>query len=370
MIVPITGRQLILPEGPIFNLQRADQSDHIVGEFRSWAGYKNFGADSATNGLVHFQHVLSFSGSETTGRTGIHGHFAHAHIVIPTSGRAVFSYDGVITRAEPGNVIVQHGGTIHDQFEYTYAAALDTDNRKTPLTIEPISTDAQNSSFGFLEFFVPLNFANVEIIPPKKVCEADQRTAWDHPYHAEGANFSVQYANSPDASYRAVVGRNDLEARDAQTWQPTGGLVATWIIRPISEARPKSPAVSLGIRGERGGIDVLHMLNGSAEFVIEGGQKIALEAGDTLTHSHGIVGDPIDYSSEMRLIRFSVAAKAALLRERTPEEIKQLEDLGPRIITRKEVRPIGDTRPINFLREDRIAQLRSVAGTVGAKQRC
>ena len=112
------------------------------------------------------------------------------------------------------------------------------------------------------------------------------------------------------------------------------------------------------------------MLNGSAEFVIEGGQKIALEAGDTLTHSHGIVADPIDYSSEMRLIRFSVAAKAALLRERTPEEIKQLEDLGPRIITRKEVRPVGDTRPINFLREDRIAQLRSVAGTVGAKQRC
>src|SRR5262249_39955153 len=230
----------------------------------------------------------------------------------------------------------------HDQFEYTYAAALDTDNRKTPLTIESIPTDAQNSSFGFLEFFVPLNFANVEIIPPKKVCEADQRTAWDHPYHAEGANFSVQYANSPDVTYRAVVGRNDLEARDAQTWQPTGGLVATWIIRPVSEARPKSPAVSLGICGEKGGIDVLHMLKGSAEFVIDGGQKdggqkIALEAGDTLTHSRGIVGDPIDYSSEMRLIRFSVAAKATLLRERTPEEIKQLEDLGPRIITRREV---------------------------------
>jgi quercetin dioxygenase-like cupin family protein len=370
MIVPIAGRQLTLPKGPIFNLQRADQSDHIIGEFRSWAGYKNFGADSATNGLVHFQHVLSFSGSETTGRTGIHGHFAHAHIVIPTSGRAVFSYDGVITKAEPGSVIVQHGGTIHDQFEYTYAAASDADNRKTSLTIEPIPTDAQNSSFGFLEFFVPLNFANVEIIPAKNVSEAEQRTAWDHPYHATGANFSIQHANSPDATYRPIVGRNDLEARDARTWEPTGGLVATWIVRPTSEARPKSPAVSLGIRGEKGGIDVLHVVNGSAEFVIDGGQKIVLKAGDTLTHSHGIVGDPVDYSSEMRLIRFSVAAKATLLRERTPEEIRQLENLGPRIITHREVRPVGDTRPINFLREDRITPLRFAVGTAGAKQHC
>ena len=61
----------------------------------------------ATDGLVHFQHVLSFAGSETAGRTGIHAHFAHAHIVIPTSGRGVFSYDGVVTDAEPGSCSVR-----------------------------------------------------------------------------------------------------------------------------------------------------------------------------------------------------------------------------------------------------------------------
>ena len=206
MIVPITGRQLTLPMGPIFNLQRADQSDHVIGEFRAWAGYKNLGADRVTGGLVHFQHVLSFAGSEKAGRTGIHGHFAHAHIVIPTSGRGVFSYDGVITRAEPGSIIVQHGGTIHDQFEYTYLAASNADNRKTSLTVELVNAGARESSFGFLEFFVPLKFANVEIIPPKEVTEVDQRTAWDHPYHAAGASFSIQYANSPDAAYSPVVG--------------------------------------------------------------------------------------------------------------------------------------------------------------------
>jgi hypothetical protein len=355
MFIPITGRQLTLPAGPIFNLQRADQSDYIIGEFRPWAGYKNFGADRATGGLAHFQHVLSVAGSEATGRTGIHGHFAHAHIVIPTSGRAVFSYDGIITKIEPGSIIVQHGGTIHDQFEYTCATASDADIHKTSLTIEPIPTSAEQSSFGFLEFFVPLNFANVEIIAPKNVTETDQRSAWDHPYHAAGANFSIQNANSPDATYRPVVGRSDLEARDAKTWEPTGGLVATWIIRPASEVRPKSPAVSLGIGEEKGLIDVLYMINGLAEFFGNGGQKTILNAGDTLTHSEGIVGDPTDCSNDMRLIRFSVAASAALLRERTREEIKQLEDLGPRIITRREVRPPGDTRPINFLRKDRMA---------------
>jgi hypothetical protein len=53
----------------------------------------------------------------------------------------------------------------------------------------------------------------------------------------------------------------------------------------------------------------------------------------------------------MRLIKFFIAAKAQLLRERTPEEIARLEALGPDIITRREVRPEGDARPVNFLRE-------------------
>ena len=141
--------------------------------------------------------------------------------------------------------------------------------------------------------------------------------------------------------------------------EPTGGLVATWIIRPAStsKTRPKNLPIKLGIPEERGAIDVLYMINGSAEFARSDGQRIILNAGDTLTHSRGLVGAPFGYSNEMRLIRFSVAAKAALLRERTQEEIKRLQDLGPRIITHKKVRPIGDARPVNFLREDRTTLL-------------
>ncbi len=59
-IVPITGRALTLPEGPIFHLQRADEADYEIGAFRRWAGYKTLGVDAATNDLVLFQHVLSF----------------------------------------------------------------------------------------------------------------------------------------------------------------------------------------------------------------------------------------------------------------------------------------------------------------------
>jgi len=355
-IVPITGRLLSLPEGPIFHLQRANQADYEIGAFRQWAGYKTLGSDTATNDLVLFQHVLSFATSEQAGRTGVHGHFAHVHIVIPTSGRGVFSYDGVVTEAAPGSVIVQHGGTIHDQFEYSYAAASEADNRKTPLSIDPTPPDAEPRSFGFLEFFVPKTVADVEIIPPDAVTQADQRTAWDHPYHAAGGRYSIQPADAPGAAYRPVATRPDLEARDADTWAPTGGLVATWILRPATAAS-KDRAVSLGVPGEKGGINVLYMLAGSARFVCGDGETFTLDAGDCLTCRQGLVGYPFDCSPDMRLIRFFVAARAETLRERTPAEIERLEALGPRIITRREVRPAGDKRPVNFLREgDRLPE--------------
>jgi hypothetical protein len=349
--IPVSGRQLTLPEGPIFNLHRAGQSDYEIGEFRAWAGYKNLGSDDVTAGLAHFQHVLSFAGTEAAGRTGIHAHLAHAHIVIPMSGRGVFSYDGVITEAVPGCVIVQHGGTIHDQFEYSYAAASHADNCGTPQSIEAEAVGAAPRSFGFLELFVPKTFANVEIVPPGKVTVADQSTAWAHPYHAAGAHFFLQPEDSLGAAYRSLATRPDLEARDAETWPPTGGLVATWIIRPAQSRSGGSP-ICLEIPGENGGIEILHMINGSAKFRRNDGEEIHLGAGDTLTHSQGAVGDPYDYCAEMRLLRFFIAAKAQLCRERTPKEIEQLEDMGPGMIIRREVRPAGDNHPVNYLRHE------------------
>ena len=50
--VPTTGRRLALPPGPIFHLQRAAEAGHEIGAFRAWAGYKDFGCDAATDGLV------------------------------------------------------------------------------------------------------------------------------------------------------------------------------------------------------------------------------------------------------------------------------------------------------------------------------
>jgi len=350
--VPITGRRLSLPAGPILYLRRAAESDYQIGAFRRWAGYKNLGPDEATNDLVHFQHVLSFAGTETTGRTGVHAHFAHVHIVIPTSGRAMFSYDGVPTEAAPGSVIVQHGGTVHDQFDYSYVPASDEDNRRTPQSIESVAADTPARSFGFLELFVPLRMANVEIVPPEEVTPELARTAWDHPYHTPGARYCIQEASSEGARYRPVRMRGDLEARDADTWSPTGELVATWIVRPVSaEPASQSPA-SLSIPGEEGGLIILYMVSGSAVFRRRDGEQLTLKAGDTLTYGAGLVGEPFDYSPDMRLLWFFVSARAALLRERTPEEIDRLESLGPGIITRREVRPPGDSRPINFLHDE------------------
>ena len=143
--------------------------------------------------------------------------------------------------------------------------------------------------------------------------------------------------------------RGDLEARDADTWSPTAGLVATWIIRPASVAPALDAPVSLRIPAEAGGVVILHMLAGSGILPRQDGQSVIMNAGDTLTHSAALFGDPIDYSPDMRLIRFFVSARASLLRERTPAEIQRLEGLGPAIITRREIRPREDPRPINFL---------------------
>jgi mannose-6-phosphate isomerase-like protein (cupin superfamily) len=347
-MIPTTGRKLTLPDAPIFKLHRAAQSDYEIGEFRAWAGYKTLGVDDATDGLAHLQHVVSFAGTEAAGRTGIHAHLAQGHIVIPTSGRGLFSYDGVITEAAPGMVIVQHGGTVHDQFDYSFAAASEAENRRTPQSVDPQPPGAPLRSFGFLELFIPKTFANVEVVPPGAVTAADQRTAWRHPYHAEGARFFLQGPDDAGAAYRPMAGRGDLEARDAGTWSPTGELVATWIVRPASGGTGEAP-VSLDIPREKGGLDILHMLAGSAAFARCDGEIVRLSTGDTLTSSQGVLSDPFDVSPDMRLIRFFIAERAQALRERTADEIARLEALGAGIITGREARPEGDARPVNVL---------------------
>ena len=349
--VPITGRQLTLPPGPIFHLHKAGEARYHLGAFRPWAGYKDFGSEAATAGLALFQHVLSFGPTEQGGRTGVHCHLAHAHIVVPTSGRAFFSYDGVVTEAAPGSVIVQHGGTVHDQFRYSYVPASAEDNARTPLSVEPAPPGAPLASFGFLELFVPATMAHVEFVPPEAVTEADQRTAWRHPYHAKGARFAIQRAEDPDAGYRPVRGHPGLEARDGRTWRPSGELTAIWIVRPASGAVARAPPIDLVVPGEQGGLDLLFMVAGSAKVERADGQAVRLEAGDCLTCSQGLVGQPFEASPDMRLLRFFISARAQQLRERTPEEIERLQALGAAIVTHREVRPEGDLRPVNFLQE-------------------
>ena len=198
---------------------------------------------------------------------------------------------------------------------------------------------------------MPRTIADVEIIPPAKVTQDDQRTAWRHPYHAAGANFQVQGAASDDATYGPVVGRPDLEARDGHTWRAADRRprIATWFIRPT--AGSSAPAVQLGIPGEEGGLDILYMVGGSARFARDDGEAFALDAGDTLIASQGRMGELQTCSSDMRLVRFFVAAKAQQLRERTAEEIERLEALGLRIITGRQLRPESDQRPVNVLSE-------------------
>lgn len=347
--VPISGRQLRLPPGPIFRLQRAHEAEHEIGAFRAWAGYKDFGCDAATDGLVLFQHVLSFGPSETSGRTGIHCHLAHVHIVIPSSGRGVFSYDGVVTEALPGMVIVQHGGTVHDQFAYSYAAASLEENRRTPMTVDAPAPDAPAQSFSFLELFVPRTIADVEIVPPDQVTAQDQATAWDHPYHAPGGRFAIQAADAPDAGWRPLAGHPEFHARDAATWEATGRLVATQILRSAQAGAAEGAPFAPTIPGEAGGLEIWLVVTGSVGLRRPDAAPVRLETGDCLTCSAGLAGAPYAPSPDLRLLRFFVSSRAEMLRERTPAEIATLEAMGPAIVHRREVRDEGDPRPVNVL---------------------
>jgi hypothetical protein len=346
-LVPATGRRLALPKAPVFYLQRAAEARHELGAFRAWAGYKDFGCDAATDGLVLFQHVLSFGPSEVSGRTGVHAHLAHAHIVIPSSGRGVFSYDGVITEAVPGMVIVQHGGTVHDQFSYSYAASSAEENARTPMTVDPAPAGAPAQSFSFLELFVPRRYADVEIVPPAAVTPEDQASAWDHPYHTGVSRFAVQQADDPAAAWRPVARLPGFEARDGGTWDASGRLVATTILRAGEAA--VGPPLGLEIAGEIGGLEIWLVVAGGVGLTAPDGAPLRLEAGDCLTCMAGAAGAVYAPSADLRLLRFFVSARCEGLRERTAEEIARLEAMGPAIIRRREVRPPGDARPVNVL---------------------
>ena len=346
-----SGRPLTLPPGPIFRLQRAAEAEHEVGAFRPWAGYKDYGCGAATDGLVLFQPMLSFGPSEVSGRTGVHVHLAHVHIVIPSSGRGVFSYDGVVTEALPGSVIVQHGGTVHDQFSYSYAAASAEENRRTPVSVDPAPPGAPPQSFSFLEFFVPRTVADVEFVAPAAVTPEIQATAWDHAYHAPGARYSLQGPDDPGAAWRPVEGLAAFQVRDAETWFPTNRLVATQILRAAAEGPATGAPVPLPIPGEVGGIEVFLVVKGEVGLRAPDGTPVTLAAGDCLTCTAGLAGAPEAPSVDLRLLRFYVSARAEALYERSPAEIARLEALGPALVRRREVRPEGDPRPVNFLSE-------------------
>jgi len=340
----------------VFCLQRAGDATHVIGAFRPWAGYLDYGVAAATGRIAHYQHVLSFDSTANAGATGIHAHLAHAHIVIPVSGRALFSYDGVITEAAPGCVIVQHGGTVHDQFDYSYASASKENNAKTPLSLEPVA-DPKCQSFAFLELFVPQVFANVEMIPPKETTAEDRLMAWDHKYHAKDARFAFQKASDADAAYHPVLGCTDIEARTTNIWEASGKMTALWFIRPIA-AKAQQPMTAVPhipveiASKDEAGFDILHMVTGSADFVRANGEILTLKAGDVVTYNHALIGPrPINYSVDMRLIKIHISGRARQLKQQTQQEIARLQGLGAHIVTKKIMRKKNDKRPVNFLHQ-------------------
>ena len=144
-----------------------------------------------------------------------------------------------------------------------------------------------------------------------------------------------------------------MEARDCHTWEPTGELVATWIVRPAAGATGRE--VSLDLPGEVAGLTLAFVATGSATLEAGDGESIVIGPGDAFTGfgtEIRLAGEP---SPDLRLVLFKISKRAEALRERTPDEITRLEALGPAIVTRHVVRPAHDDRPVNFLTDEDVA---------------
>ncbi len=117
--------------------------------------------------------------------------------------------------------------------------------------------------------------AHVEIVPPKAVTDTDQRTAWRIPTMPRAPRFAIQRADDLDAAYRRGLRPAPAEARDGRTWRASGGLVATWFVRPVSSgsASALAPPLALEIPGETGGLELLFMVGGSPRSCATMGRK-------------------------------------------------------------------------------------------------
>jgi len=299
------------------------------------------------------------------GPTDFHLHLPPGgfQLVLVTSGLFTFDYDGLLHHVGPGALILQ-SAIVHRQSSYSWSGLATDANLKTPQTVVPDPL-SMGYSGKFIEAFItePTTFPNPTVVHSDEIDEAETpRLAWSHPFHdrPQAAGFWFQDPLSLDALYRPlpagiVKSAGPAHVRDLGIEAPSGHLVTGHIIATDPHGQsllPKSTAggadaTPLG----KGEVVVYRVIRGTAEFKDGAGQRVELEAGDSITagkNSAMLVG----LGETTQVLRLGLLKGMDELSRWTATQRDEIDGLAGRIITRKEARPQRTQgRPVGFLYE-------------------
>jgi hypothetical protein len=304
-----------------------------------------------------------------TGPTDFHLHLPPGgfQLVVVTSGMFTFDYDGRLYDVRPGAVILQ-SAIVHRQLFYSWSGLSTEENLKTPQTVvpDPIS---MGYSGKFLEAFItdPFTFPNPTIVGSDCVNEAETpRLAWSHPLHnrPSDAGFWLQDPLTLDALYKPLaVGSPDgliksitpVYVRDLGIEVPSGHLVTGHIIATDPRGQsllPKSASATANAAYlAKGEVVIYRVIRGTAEFKDGAGKIFELATGDVVTASKNAI-NLTGVGENTQILRLGLLKGMENLRKWTPTQRDEIDGLGDRIITRKDIRPQRtEGKPVGYLYE-------------------
>jgi len=299
-----------------------------------------------------------------TGPTDFHLHLPPGgfQLVLVTSGVFTFDYDGRLFYVGPGAAMLQ-SAIVHRQLFYTWSGLPTAENLKTRQSCVP---DALTMGYSgkFIEAFItdPTTFPNPTIAGGDEIVESEtSRTACSHPLHdrPDGAGFWYQDPLSLAALYKALPAGSGIKSaatkyiRDLELDAPSGQLVSGHIIAtdpPGQSLLPKCTTASGDMAAFASGeVAMYRVIRGSAEFRDFEGKSYELATGDVITAGKDSL-ELIGIAEDTQILRLGLKAGIEKLRKWTPAQRDDVDALGGKIITQRELRPLRtEGKPVGYL---------------------
>ena len=300
---------------------------------------------------------------EDTGPTDFHLHLPPGgfQLVLVTSGCFAFDYDGRMSQAAPGTVMLQ-SAIVHRQLFYTWSGMETKKNLETPQSVVP---DALTMGYSgkFLEAFItdPTTFPNPTIVSKNIIDEAEtSKIAWSHLSHDRpaGASFWYQDPYSLNALYRKIsetkiISKRGVYIRDLGIQHASGELVCGHIIATDPDGYSLLPKSHKAILSDcdfaKGEVVIFRIIRGAATISDNFGRMITMQAGDTITANPQSI-TLHEMQADTQILRLGLLDGIEKLRSWTPVQRDEIDKLGHRLIVQHETRNIDKIeRPIGYL---------------------